>query len=146
MKPYSEDLRARVIRACEEECLAHRGVATRFAVSPSFVERLLHRWRQTGSLVPEPHRGGHGSPLAAVEGPMRQWLAAQPDLTLAELRTRLADECAVATSRSALSRWLARLGLARKRRRSTPSSATAQPSKASGRRGPSRSPHSGPRR
>lgn len=146
MKPYSEDLRVRVVRACEAEGLAHRVVAKRFAVSPSFVEQLLARWRRTGSCAPRPHTGGHTSPLAAVEAPARQWLAAQPDLTLAEVRARLAEECAVATSRTALSRWLARVGLARKSRRSTPSSATARRFRASGGRGPRRSPACHPRR
>ncbi len=145
MRPYSEDLRARVIHACEAEGLAHRVVAKRFVVSPSFVEKRLARWRRTGSVAPRPHTGGHPSPLAAVEAPVRQWLVAQPDLTLAEVRTRLAEECTVATSRPARSRWLARVGLARKKRRSTPSSATARRSRPSGGRGPRRLPGCRPR-
>lgn len=146
MRPYSEDLRARVIGACEVEHLAHRVVAKRLAVSASCVEQVLRRWRRTGSLAPHPHTGGPPSRLAAVEGRLRQWLAAQPDLTLAEVRARLAEPLHVPTSRTAWSRGLGRLGLARKRRRSTPSSATARQSRASGGRGPRRSPGYRPRR
>lgn len=135
MKPYSEDLRQRVVRACEQERLAHWVVAKRFAVSLSFVEKLLHRWRQTGSLAAAPRAGGRASPLAAVAEPVRHWVAVQPDLPLEALRARLAADLGVPTSRSARSRSLGRVGLPRKNSRSTPLSATPPSSTRSTSRG-----------
>lgn len=139
MHPYSDDLRQRIVQACDQG-LAHRAVAKRFLVSLSFVEKLLHRRRTTGAIAAQPHTGGRPSPLWAVEGTIRQWVATQPDVTLAELRERLAPE--LTPSLAALSRFLRRLGLVRKRRRSTPSSATGPRSRRSGRRGAPGSRHS----
>ncbi len=136
MQPYSDDLRQRIVQACDQG-LAHRAVAKRFLVSLSFVEKLLHRRRATGAIAAQPHTGGRPSPLWAMEGAIRQWVAAQPDLTLAELRERLAPS--LTPSVAALSRFLRRLGLVRKRRRSTPPSATGRRSRPSGRRGAPRS-------
>jgi hypothetical protein len=54
-------------------------------------------------------------------------LAAEPDLTIAELRTRLAAE-GIAVSRSAVDRFLAATGLTRKKRSSMPPSSTGRTS------------------
>jgi transposase len=51
-------------------------------------------------------------------------LAAEPDLTIAEVRDRLAA-AGIAASRSAIGRFLLAAGLTRKKRRSTPPSRTA---------------------
>src|SRR5512135_2078481 len=59
MRPYSLDLRARVAAAVDEHEDSQPEIARRFRVSPSFITRLLRRRRQTGSLAPRPHGGGH---------------------------------------------------------------------------------------
>lgn len=138
MQPYADDLRQRIVRACDDG-LAHRAVAKRFLVSLSFVEKLLHRRRTTGTIAARPHTGGRPSPLWTVEGTIRQWVATQADVTLAELRERLGQASGLTPSVAALSRFLHRLGLVRKRRRSTPPSATGRRSRPSGRRGAPRS-------
>jgi len=58
MKPYSEDLRTRIIDVIDQHKGSLRQTARRFRVSLSFIERLLRRRRQTGSLRPKPHGGG----------------------------------------------------------------------------------------
>ncbi|EIC28410.1 IS630 transposase-related protein [Methylomicrobium album] len=88
-RAYSMDLRKRVIEACDRgETIAQ--VAQRFAVSPSFVNKLQQRRRKSGTLEPKPHGGGR-QPLLSLEHDemLRTLLAAQPDTTLEELRDKL---------------------------------------------------------
>lgn len=59
MKPYSYDLRARVVEAYLNQEGTQRELAERFRVSPSFVQSMIRRYRQTGSLKPKPHAGGY---------------------------------------------------------------------------------------
>src|SRR3954465_12499149 len=58
MRPYSIDLRERVAAAGDDGRWSRRQIAGLFRVSVSFVTRLLSRRRETGTLAPEPHRGG----------------------------------------------------------------------------------------
>jgi transposase len=113
--PISLDLRVRILQARQDgETTAE--VAERFAVSPAFVRRLLQRHRETGSLAPR--EGRHGPPprLAGQADQLRQLLAEHPDLTPAEIRTRLGLTVAALT----VWRMLRRLGLTFKKSRSTP--------------------------
>src|SRR5215210_7380108 len=85
MKPYSQDLREKIVRALEAQEETQEEVASRFAVSPSFVVKLWRRWRTTGSCSALPHAGGRRRSLQASEATIRRELDRQPDLTLAEL-------------------------------------------------------------
>jgi transposase len=58
MKPYSTDLRTRIVQAYENREGAMRQLATTFRVSVSCVRRLLKHYRETGRVVPKPHGGG----------------------------------------------------------------------------------------
>jgi transposase len=108
-KPYSIDLRERVIQGILDG-LKYAQVAERFAVSVSFVSKLLTQWREAGTVEPA-KSGGHGtSTLAPDEATVRDLLAAEPDLTLAELRRRLQAR-EIVTSRSTLARSLQAVGI-----------------------------------
>src|SRR5512135_1443030 len=67
MKPYSIDLRQRIAAAVDHGEGSFRQIARRFRVSLSFIARLLRRRRQTGTLEPKPHGGGH-PPALDLEG------------------------------------------------------------------------------
>ena len=89
-RPYSEDLRERIVRAVEGG-ESRRRAASVFGVSPSCVVKLLRRWRDTGSVSPAPQGppkrsklDGHGEWLLAL-------IADQPDITLGEVRARLME-------------------------------------------------------
>jgi len=56
MNAYSLDLRARLVRACEQECLTCREAAEDFGVRPAFVQQLLQQLQDEGSLAPK--KGG----------------------------------------------------------------------------------------
>jgi len=125
-RPYSLDLRERMVRAVEGGA-SRRATAAKFDVSPSCVVKLLQRWRQKGTLAPEPVSGGRRAKLADHAARVEALLAATPDLTLAELRTRLAAD-GIAVSPAAISRFLKACGLTRKKRPRTPPSRSARTS------------------
>ena len=124
MKPYSEDLRERVVAACAEGGRSVGEVAAQFRVSVSFIHKLRRRQRATGSVAALPHRGG---PAPLLDAPARARLAAcvvaQPDATLAELRAQLAAEGGPVVGQTTAWKALQALDLRRKKRVSTPPSA-----------------------
>jgi transposase len=123
MRPYSQDLREKIIRALEAD-RTQEEVADRFTVSLSFVEQLWRRWRETGSCAALPHAGGRRRALREHEAALRAEVAAQPDVTLAELCERLNSAGAPAVSVATMCAELQRLDLPRKKSRSTTASAT----------------------
>jgi transposase len=120
------DLRERVVRAVEAGA-SRRATAAKFEVSPSFVIKLMQRWRRRGTLAADRIGGGKRSKLAAHAERVHALLAAEPDLTIAELRARLAAD-GIEVSPSAISRFLVAGGVTRKKRPSTPPSRTARTS------------------
>ncbi|WP_208338465.1 helix-turn-helix domain-containing protein [Aetokthonos hydrillicola] len=53
MKPYSLDLRLRIIDSYVEGGLSKRQLAQKFPVAISFIEKLLKRYTETGSISPK---------------------------------------------------------------------------------------------
>ena len=97
-KPYSQDLRERVVHAVEAGASCREAAAI-FEVSPSSAIKWVARFRRSGSVAAKP-MGGKRSPLDAH----KQWLlaltAAEPDLTLQEIRARLRDRGIVVSASS----------------------------------------------
>ncbi len=73
-RPYSMDLRARVVRAVEEEGLSRRQAAERFDIAPSTAVHWLRRYRERGSVAPG-QMGGHRP--KKIAGAHRSWLLAR---------------------------------------------------------------------
>src|SRR5262245_27807271 len=105
MKPYSLDLRQRLVDAVARGEGPLRELADLFQVSLSFLVRLLRRHRDTGSVAPKPHAGGP-QPLLDEHATQEllRLVRAQPDATLAELRDRLGIPCSLMTIARALKR------------------------------------------
>ncbi|MER8435173.1 transposase, partial [Mesorhizobium sp. M1393] len=57
-KPYSMDLRTRVVASVEQEGLSRRQAAERYGVGISTVTRWVRRLRETNKLTPG-KMGGH---------------------------------------------------------------------------------------
>jgi transposase len=105
MRPYSNDLRERIVAAAEGGALPLRQLARLFSFSLSFLVRLLQRKRRTGSVQPAPHAGGPTPKLdTAARARLRALVRDQPDATLAELRDRLGVPCSLMTVARALRR------------------------------------------
>jgi transposase len=116
MRPYSKDLRLRVVQAYENHEGSMRQIAARFRLSLSCVRDLLTRYRTTGDVAPKPHGGGYPAKLgpAGLEA-LKTLVHATPDATLQELRTRLSATQQVIVSPATISRALTTLGLSRKK-------------------------------
>jgi transposase len=104
-KPYSNDLRARVIETIETGA-SRREAAERYDISPSAVVLWAQRWEQTGSFAAKPS-GGSTSPLEEYADWLLGLIAEQPDLTLDEIVAAMSQQ-RIAGSRSAVWRFFNR--------------------------------------
>jgi transposase len=110
---YSQDLRTRIIATVERGEGSLRQIAQRFLVSLSFVTRLLHHYRTTGSLEPKPHGGGRQPALGPAQlKRLRALIKKTPDATLEELRRGLGVAC----STMAIARAVRKLKITRKKK------------------------------
>src|SRR6266849_5235732 len=73
-KPYSVDLRERVVAAVEKGGLSWREAASQFGVGISTAIAWVRRFRTTGSVAPG-QMGGHKP--KAIRGEHQAWLAAR---------------------------------------------------------------------
>jgi len=129
-KTLSVDLRERIVAAYDAKEGTREEVAKRFRVSVGMVKKLLTQKARTGDLRPRHRFSGRKARLMPDHGAgLKALIAQEPDLTLAELKDRLALDCTVAAMH-----WVVgRLGLTYKKRRSM------RPNK-TGRRGPDPTP------
>jgi len=89
-KPYSLDLRERVVRAVLQEGFSRHAAAARFGVVASTAINWVRRFRQTGSVAPG-QMGGHKP--KAIRGDHEVWLRqriGEADFTLRRLVAELA--------------------------------------------------------
>ena len=120
-RPYSVDLRERVLQAHEVGEGSQRVLATRFGISVGAVCGWLGAMRDARGARHPGRRGprAHGGGRSALNGADPQVLAAlvaeRNDATLAQYSARLAERTGVRPSSAAVCRALARLGLPRKK-------------------------------
>jgi transposase len=115
-KPYSQDLRDRVLDAVEKDGMSRRGAAGRFGVSDASAVKWVERLERTGSRAAA--RMGGYKPRKL--DPYREFLEAarveKPDVTLQALCDRLLAERGVKADTSMMSRFFRRIGLTLKKR------------------------------
>ncbi len=90
-RPYSMDLRDRVVRAVEVEGLSRRAAAARYGLGVSTAIKWLQRVRETGSARPG-RMGGHKP--RKIAGAHRAWLLGrcrERDFTLRGLVAELGE-------------------------------------------------------
>jgi transposase len=129
MKPYSQDLRERIIAALQGGEAPQHAIAERFCVSLSFVEKLWRRFRRSGSGAAKPHAGGKRRALQDHTDFLRRAVQTQPDATLEELREQIAAAQGPQVSAATICRELQRLNLPVKKSRSTQRSGTRSASR-----------------
>lgn len=115
MRPYSVDLRERVIAAIEEGKLSQPQIALLFQVSLGTVENWWRRWRNTGDLTPTVATPGPERTLQGCAATIRTHLQHQPDATLQELCDMVHTQHQLRASPSMMSRELQILELPRKK-------------------------------
>jgi transposase len=112
MAAYSMDLRERVFED-RQAGLSSKEVASKYRVSRAWVNRLLQRQRDTGTLTPRKQTKFRAQALAGQDTKLRALIDAQPDRTLAEIRQALPTSASL----SAIWRAVDRLGLTVKKNR-----------------------------
>jgi len=114
VRPYSNDLRERVVRAVEagETC---RLVAARFGVAVSSVVKWSQRYRETGSVAPAKMGGYRRWVLEPHRDFIAERVSQTPHLTLHGLKDELAAR-GVEVSHNAVWRFLRREGLSFKKK------------------------------
>jgi transposase len=123
-RAYSSDLRGRVIDAVAEGVSARRSAA-RFGVGVATAIRWVRRWRESGERTA--HRQGNpgGSKLDPHEGFLLGLIEDRVDITLEEMRVRLAEERGVRAGIGTLWRFFDARGVTVKKRPATPASRSA---------------------
>ena len=117
MRAYSLDLRTRVVKAIDKQRGTQKEIAQLFGVGCTFIKKLLRQRRETGSLAPKPHGGGHVAKLDSAQGEVvrRYILKKRNDASLEEVQAYVASQVGVEVSQATVSRVLQRLDLPRKK-------------------------------
>ena len=111
MKPYSKDLRLRVLAAVDSGVVPREEAAKTFSVSVPTIKRWLKRRRETGDVEPKPIPERPRLKGAALEG----WLPAQlcetnnDLLTLEEHREAFEERKGMSVSAATVGRAIALL-------------------------------------
>ena len=116
-KPYSMDLRARVV-AYVEAGHSCRAAARVFGVSASTAVRLAAAQRERGDVVPkrQGRAPGTAGKLAVHQAFLLEIVRSDPDITLRELAGALLEAHGVKVQLSSLHRALRRAGYSYKKR------------------------------
>ena len=115
MKPYSPDLRERVLAKASVSRETQTFIAATFGISLSTLEKWLRRKRETGKTTPLPIVHGPKPVLQDYGALIRAEVQQQPDITLVELCARISKCGGVEVSPSTMCRELQRLRLPRKK-------------------------------
>jgi len=128
MKPYSVDLRQRVVDAYAQGEGTIDQLAARYSVSPSSVERWVRRQKATGSVAPTPNPAGKANAIVTEDDRalLVRWYREHPDATYEELAERFSRETGRVIARSTMGASVKRLEITRKKRVSNPRNASVK--------------------
>ena len=133
-RPYADDLRRKFLAAYDQGGHSLASLAAIFQVSEGWAKKIS-AYRTRSGRVERPTYTPGRKPRAgpAVQQQVRSWIAAQPDLTLAEIRAKLSREAGVTLGMTRVWCLLRKMGMRLKKSRSTPPSATRKPTADGGR-------------
>lgn len=124
-RAYGDDLRLKIFEAHANGHGSFRTLSAIFGVSLGYVEKIFRQRKKNGQGERIRHRPGPKSRVSpAVADRMVELVAANSDLTVAELRERIVADTGVEMSWSLVRLWVMRLGLRLKKSRSTPRNGT----------------------
>ena len=127
-RAYEDDLRRKIFEAHAKGHGSFQKLAGVFGVSLGYVEKIFRQRQASGQPERVRYRPGPKSRLTPeVSARIARLVEMHPDLTIAELRERLALDSGVKVSWSMVRRWVLQLGLRLKKSRSTPSNGTPKP-------------------
>ena len=112
MKPYSKELRQKIVDAYIEGEESIRQIARHFKVSRSFVQKLLKQYQETGTVDPKTPRGGRSPKLNSEQiDKVAKLIEQNNDATLQELCDLVENQTGVRVSRPTMSRIVRKLKL-----------------------------------
>jgi transposase len=116
MKPTPIALRKRIVAARTEDGQSMGEIAERFKMPKGTVQRVLERYRDSGTVEPKPRNPGRKSAFSAhdLEALQKDILANQ-DATLEELRSRSRVKVSIVSFHKVIKK----LGFTRKKNRYT---------------------------
>jgi len=132
-KTIPVEIRRRIVLAFDQGDTREE-IAEVYGVGVASITRFLTRRRETGSLTPSTRPGRTPVMDENADTHIRSWIEEKSDLTLAELRERLAS-IGYSVGLNAISERLKRLMLSRKKRAYTPPSGTGPKFRPNGPRG-----------
>jgi transposase len=115
MKPYSQDLRQRVLRSIDAGA-SQAEVAETFAVSVATIKRYLKQRRETGHVLPKAIPGRPAKKGAILQAHLRAQLEAHPDVTREEHCRLFKATHGIEVSTASITRARQALGWTRKKR------------------------------
>src|SRR5215467_1655691 len=108
MKPYSQDLRERVVKAVDKG-LSRSEIVKLFGVSEATIKQYLRLRSETGNLAPKRIPGYPPRKLGELQKGLRPQLEAHPDATLEEHCRLWEAQTGVKVSTSTMRRAILRL-------------------------------------
>ena len=121
MKPYSLDFRQKIIDTFLEGGISQRQLAKRFKVAPSFIQKLLKKYRETGNIAPLTRT--KQTPPKLNEEQLKileEIVEAKNDATLSEIRSELKEKTGITIGISTVDRMLRRIEISLKKKHRTP--------------------------
>jgi transposase len=115
MKPYSQDLRVRVLRAIDQGKMQQE-VAENLGVSLATIGRYLKQRREVGHLSPKEIPGRPPKKAQPLEEGLRPQLQAHPDYTLQQHSDLWEQATGMRVSRWTMGRAIRRMGWTRKKK------------------------------
>lgn len=127
-KAYGDDLRRKFLLAYDQGEETLEELADRFLVSVGWAKKISAQRNRSGQAERLPHHPGRKWKAGVkAQRQVMDWVAAKPDLTLAQLQMRLHSEAGISLSLGRIWHLLKKLGLRLKKSRSTRPSATPRP-------------------
>lgn len=117
VKPLSEDLRIRVVRAVEGGMSRH-AAAERFGISVASAVRFVKEWRESGATRAKRVGGDQRSRrIEEHRQTIMNAIETRPDMTLVEIAEMLKSERGASFAPSSIWRFLDRHGITFKKKR-----------------------------
>lgn len=127
-RPYGDDLRRKFFSAYDQGDGTLEELADRFLVSVGWAKKISAQRNRTGQAERVPHHPGRKLRAGVeVQRQVVSWFVSKPDLTLAEVQTKLHSEAETRLSLAQVWHLLRKLGLRLKKSRSMPPSAIPKP-------------------
>ena len=105
MKPYSIDLRNKIIEIWKKENISIRKLGKRFGVSKSFIQKLIKKYQETGDIRPLSQGGSPPSKLNSEQLVILvELMEKNNDATLEELSSLLEKATGVKVGKSTIGR------------------------------------------